>query len=156
MTHGEVASRLRRLEGAIQAVELAVDDYDELRMPDAVSLALDALYKTTEAVKYVYGLTNRQIEQLAEGDPRGRTALGLAFARGEQTHRLVEPSHSYGFDTRPFDEGPFGGGWAWLPLDTSGWQPRSTWYAQHVQERSVVEPLRSADEWLREVLSSPA
>jgi hypothetical protein len=147
--------RRRRLREDIRDVQDAVtlEREDADAVVDAVEGALESLSRLAE------GLKVRQLRNgaptpftLAKGDVGGETTFGLVYARGHNTHKLIDLYDRYGFGTHPFGEGPLGGGWAWVPdaEPEPKYSPRDEWYAAHVAHHLLEDPLGIAVAWLDE------
>jgi hypothetical protein len=85
-----LAARWRRLKAAVEEVRAAVNDHDPTRVPDAVAVALDALYDLWERWRRAGGLSNSQADNLVAGNDAGETTAALVHARGAKTHLFVE------------------------------------------------------------------
>lgn len=86
-----IRARERRLRTAIQSVRdaVAVHRSDHF-VPDAVAVALDALYDLAEIVKGQGGYTIRGLDDHVAGDVGGEATLALVCARGAKNHALVD------------------------------------------------------------------
>jgi hypothetical protein len=150
VTSTAVISRWRRFDIALASLREQLDSDDPHGVPDAIAPALDALYDLTEIVKT--SRSTKELDALAEGDPRGRTTLALVCARGGKTHRQVDHGALVGFGEAPFGLGPFGGGWMWRPyVDPDPRRAdRSRWFAELVEWHGVTDPFDDAAAWLAE------
>ena len=79
-------ARRRRLETRVKEVCAALDHADKTGVPDAVAVALDALYDLWEYWQQRVGLTMNQADGHVRGDVDGETAAALVHARGAKTH----------------------------------------------------------------------
>lgn len=145
-----LASRLRRLEAAVQEVETSIDRADLDRCPDAVAIALDTLYDLWEAWKKTAKLTKAVQDSIVTGDPAGETTAALTFARGGKTHDLIE----FGAFTDTFSDTFYShyGVWRWQAYsdERPEYARRVEWYATRVCGEEVLPPFRRALACLRE------
>ena len=118
-------------------------------MPDAVAVALDALYDMWERWRKTEGLSNSQADNLVSGDDDGKTAVALVHARGAKTHLFVE----FGNLTDTYSDTYFDhyGAWRWQDYSDPGTQfaARNGWYGSHVSGHEVLPPLEAALRWFR-------
>jgi hypothetical protein len=107
--------RRRRFADDVESVRQALLQNDsDNAVPDALSRALGALYDAWEAWRITSGVGRRFATQDEEvkGNVDGETAAALAFARGGQTHQLIEFGRLLGFGLGVYGEGRYGAdGW---------------------------------------------
>lgn len=147
-----LSARWRRFDAALAAVREAHTARDAAPMVDAVAGALEALYGLWEAWRLEAGLTFAAQNTAAEVDDQGRTTAALVYARGGQTHRLIDfgemvPGAVFG--QAVFGAAFFGFAWRWQAFADPRWAPRDAWYAALVAGAPVLDPLDSAGRWLR-------
>lgn len=85
-----LSARWRRLEAAVEEVRAAVNDPNSTRVPDAIAVALDALYDMWERWRRAGGFSNSKADNLVAGDYDGESAAALVHARGAKTHSFIE------------------------------------------------------------------
>jgi hypothetical protein len=135
-----------------QAVGLGREDLDHAI--DAIESALESLYRLTEGLKLRSrkAATTTPFERAESGDVAGETTFGLVYARGHNTHRLMELYDEYTFGSHGFGQGPFGGGWGWVRDDQpdTRFPLGARWYSDHVAGHAIAPPFRVAIAWLDE------
>lgn len=149
-----LVARWRRLNDAVATVRTAVEDADEHRCPDAVAVALDAMYELWE---YWSGkrtaaagqFTLKDEDAFVKGQPEGEVTAALIHARGAKTHKHVEFgdfTNTYGATYHQHY-----GAWRWQQFASTDarYATRHGWYEQHVADGEVMPVFDAAVSWLK-------